>query len=207
MTTGDETPEGLVRLHLYLKKALKRGSLGLGEKRRMKGIEIVLGIGVLYTSGMVVLTRNAVSSVIYLVGTIINGGIIFMKLGISIIPLIYIIVYVGGISILFLFVIMMVELHKEREVEGTNGIMLVVTGIIMTGMIYVSEVREKGRGIGGILKVEEGYRSMRWEGSTMTMEMIKSIGYLLYSENIMALIGIGFVLLMVMMSLRLLLKV
>ena len=36
--------------------------------------------------------------------------------------------------------------------------------------------------------------------------MIKSMGYVIYSENIMALMVIGLVLLMVMMSLRLLLK-
>ena len=40
----------------------------------------------------------------------------------------------------------------------------------------------------------------------MGLEMIKSVGYILYSENIMALIIIGFILLMVMMSLNLLLK-
>ena len=74
----------------------------------------------LYTSGMVVRGRNAVSSVIYLVGTIVNGGLIFMILGINLIPLIYVIVYVGGISILFLFVIMMVDLQEggRGEIEG-----------------------------------------------------------------------------------------
>lgn len=80
-----------------------------------KGILLVLGVGALYTSGMVILSRNAVSSVIYLVGTIVTGGGILMMLGVSIIPLVYIIVYVGGISILFLFVIMMVDLSKGRE--------------------------------------------------------------------------------------------
>lgn len=40
----------------------------------------------------------------------------------------------------------------------------------------------------------------------MGLEMIKTIGYILYSENIMALIVIGLLLLMVMMSLNLLLS-
>lgn len=53
---------------------------------------LVIGIAALYTSVMVVLSRNPVSSVIYLVGTIINGGLIFVVLGINIIPLIYVIV-------------------------------------------------------------------------------------------------------------------
>lgn len=181
-----------------------------------QGMVIVVGVAALYTSGMVILSRNAVSSVIYLVGTIINGGIIFMMLGINIIPLIYIIVYVGGISILFLFVIMMVELHEERRggSEGVFGLMSGIAVIIPTVVIYVGEVMERGGGVGRLVNINGegaggyGYmaRSMRWENSTMTLEMIKSIGYILYSENIMALIVIGFVLLMVMMSLRLLLK-
>ena len=197
---------------------------------------ITVGIAALYTSGMVIIARNPVSSVIYLVGTIVNGGMIFMMLGINIIPLIYVIVYVGGISILFLFVIMMVDLHlfnfKERRggLEGGVGLISSIAVVIITVMVYVSGltviqgVREGGVGLGSIYKegkesilpvvsgmvkvgeVEVGYRGMRWENSIMTLEMIKSIGYILYSENIMALIVIGFVLLMVMMSLRLLLK-
>ena len=171
-----------------------------------------MGVAALYTSGMVILSRNAVSSVIYLVGTIINGGIIFMMLGINIIPLIYVIVYVGGISILFLFVIMMVDLHQEKRGEGIFGLMSGIIVIIPTVMIYVGEVMKRGGGVGliyregGDMGVVTGYRSIRWEKNTMTLEMIKSIGYMIYSENIMALIVIGFVLLMVMMSLRLLLK-
>ena len=84
-----------------------------------QGMIIVLGMATLYTSGMVIISSNAVSSVIYLVGTIINGGLILMMLGINLLPLIYIIVYVGGISILFLFVIMMVDLHEVRK--GIRG--------------------------------------------------------------------------------------
>ena len=85
-------------------------------------MKLMIGVVMLYTSGMVVRSRNAVSSVIYLVGTIVSGGLILMILGVNIIPLIYVIVYVGGISILFLFVIMMVDLQEggrgEMKREG-----------------------------------------------------------------------------------------
>ena len=76
--------------------------------------------------------------------------------------------------------------------------------ILTIGMLYRRELRERGEEEMGIII---GYRSMRWENSTMSVEMIKTIGYVLYSENIMALIIIGFLLLMVMMSLNLLLKI
>ena len=164
---------------------------------------LVVGIGVLYTASMVILSNSAITSVIYLVGTILNGGLILMMLGINIIPLIYIIVYVGGISILFLFVIMMVDLHQvndeiKGEIKGENMISSLLV-ILITSILYIKEM---GEGLG----VLTSYRSMRWESNIMSIEMIKSIGYILYSENIIALIVIGFLLLMVMMSLNLLLK-
>ena len=179
-----------------------------------KGMILVIGIAALYTSVMVILSRNPVSSVIYLVGTIMNGGLIFVMLGINIIPLIYIIVYVGGISILFLFVIMMVDLHQVRskskgevwQEEGGVGYIPAIAVIIPTVLLYKMDMIKKGGYMEGIGLVT-GYRKMRWESSTTTLELIKSMGYILYSENIMALIIIGFLLLMVMMALNLLLTV
>ena len=175
---------------------------------------LVIGIAALYTSVMVVLSRNPVSSVIYLVGTIINGGLIFVMLGINIIPLIYVIVYVGGISILFLFVIMMVDLHQVRskskgevwQEEGGVGYIPAIAVVVPTVLLYKMDMIQRGGYLEGIGLVT-GYRKMRWEASTTTLDLIKSMGYMLYSENIMALIIIGFLLLMVMMSLNLLLTV
>ena len=165
-----------------------------------KAVILVVGVAALYTASMVILSKNAITSVIYLVGTILNGGLILMMLGINIIPLIYIIVYVGGISILFLFVIMMVDLHQINESPkgGGEGIISSILVIVITGILYMKEMT-------GGMGILTGYRSMRWESNIMSLEMIKSIGYVLYSENIMALIVIGFLLLMVMMSLNLLL--
>ena len=79
-----------------------------------------------------------------------------MMLGINIIPLIYIIVYVGGISILFLFVIMMVDLHQINESPkgGGEGIISSILVIVITGILYMKEMTE-GMGI------LTGYRSMR----------------------------------------------
>lgn len=166
---------------------------------------LVIGVAVLYTASMVILSRSAITSVIYLVGTILNGGLILMMLGINLIPLIYIIVYVGGISILFLFVIMMVDLHQvndeiDGEIKGNNWISSILV-ILITSILYIRE-----RGLEEGLGVLTSYRNMRWENNIMSLEMIKSMGYILYSENIIALIVIGFLLLMVMMSLNLLLK-
>ena len=47
---------------------------------------------------------------------------------------------------------------------------------------------------------------MRWEGVIRGTEMIKAMGYVLYSENIMGIMIIGLILLMVMMGLKLLLR-
>ena len=121
---------------------------------------LVVGVLALYTSSMVILSRNAITSVIYLVGTIINGGLILMMLGINLIPLIYIIVYVGGIAILFLFVIMMVDLHQINEggrgemKVGSEGLISGILVSIITSILYI-KIREDEMGI------MTGYRGMR----------------------------------------------
>ena len=121
---------------------------------------LVVGVLALYTSSMVILSRNAITSVIYLVGTIINGGLILMMLGINLIPLIYIIVYVGGIAILFLFVIMMVDLHQINEGGrgemkiGSEGLISGILVSIITSILYI-KIRE------GEMGIMTGYRGMR----------------------------------------------
>ena len=109
---------------------------------------------------------------------------------------------------------MMVDLHQVRskskgeiwQEEGGVGYIPAIAVIIPTVLLYKMDMIQRGGYLEGVGLVT-GYRKMRWEASTTTLDLIKSMGYMLYSENIMALIIIGFLLLMVMMSLNLLLTV
>jgi len=61
-------------------------------------------------SGILVITsRNPVISVLFLIAVFVNVACYLILLGINFIGLTYIILYVGGIAILFLFVLMMLN--------------------------------------------------------------------------------------------------
>jgi NADH-ubiquinone oxidoreductase chain 6 len=59
---------------------------------------------------MVITSKNPVISVIFLISVFINAAAYLIILGLGFVGIAYIIVYVGAITVLFLFVIMMIHI-------------------------------------------------------------------------------------------------
>ncbi|RFC65248.1 NADH-quinone oxidoreductase subunit J [Fulvimarina endophytica] len=70
---------------------------------------------------MVVLSRNPVHSVLFLILTFVASAGLFLLTGAEFLAMILIVVYVGAVAILFLFVVMMLDLDvgqlKQRAVQ------------------------------------------------------------------------------------------
>jgi NADH-quinone oxidoreductase subunit J len=62
---------------------------------------------------LVILQRNPIASVMYLVTTFVAQAILFIQLRAAFIAILQIIVYAGAIMVLFLFVIMLLNLRRE----------------------------------------------------------------------------------------------
>ncbi len=71
---------------------------------------LILGLGTL-----VVTARNTVHSVVFLVATFLSVAIIFVMLGAEFLAVIQILVYAGGIVVLYLFVVMLVNLRRSPD--------------------------------------------------------------------------------------------
>jgi len=67
---------------------------------------------------LVVSSRNAVHSVLFLILAFINAAALFLLLGAEFLAMILIIVYVGAVAVLFLFVVMMLDVNFTRLREG-----------------------------------------------------------------------------------------
>ncbi|TVQ82201.1 MAG: NADH-quinone oxidoreductase subunit J [Micavibrio sp.] len=67
---------------------------------------------------MVVVSRNPVHSVLFLVMAFFNTAGLFVLLGAEFIAMMLVIVYVGAVAVLFLFVVMMLEIGKVSMKEG-----------------------------------------------------------------------------------------
>jgi len=72
---------------------------------------------------MVVTARNPVHSVLFLILTFFNVAGLFILLGAEFVAMIMVIVYVGAVAVLFLFVVMMLDIHAVTLREGFTKIL------------------------------------------------------------------------------------
>ena len=75
----------------------------------------VLAIGTLFMGVYVVTARIAVHSALCLISTLVNVALLFILLRAEFVAGVQILVYVGGVMVLFLFVIMLVQTRAEEE--------------------------------------------------------------------------------------------
>jgi NADH-quinone oxidoreductase subunit J len=70
---------------------------------------------------MVVMSRNAVHSVLFLILAFFNAAGLFVLLGAEFVAMILVIVYVGAVAVLFLFVVMMLDINFAELRRGINS--------------------------------------------------------------------------------------
>lgn len=81
----------------------------------------------------VIISKNPVVSVLFLIGLFLTIACYLMILGINFIGLSYLLVYVGAVSILFLFILMLINVRvSELVVSTSNSIPLA----IMIGIFF-----------------------------------------------------------------------
>jgi len=87
---------------------------------------------------LVITSKNPIVSVLYLIGLFFSIAMYLMMLGIHFIGLSYLLVYVGAVSILFLFILMLINVRiSELVTDNSNGIPLaVIIGIFFSLTLY-----------------------------------------------------------------------
>jgi NADH-quinone oxidoreductase subunit J len=89
---------------------------------------------------MVVVSRNPVHSVLYLILAFVNASGLFVLMGAEFLAMILIVVYVGAVAVLFLFVIMMLDVDFSELREGFIEYLpvgLVIGGIFLFELLLV----------------------------------------------------------------------
>ncbi len=101
---------------------------------------------------MVIVSRNPVHSVLFLILTFFNGAGLFVLLGAEFLAMILVVVYVGAVAVLFLFVVMMLDIDftelrqgllSYAPIGGTIGLILLVElALVFSGWAISSEAME-----------------------------------------------------------------
>src|ERR1700739_564146 len=76
---------------------------------------------------LVIISKNPIISVLFLIGLFLSIASYLMILGINFIGLSYLLVYVGAVSILFLFILMLINIRiSELLSDASNSIPLAI---------------------------------------------------------------------------------
>src|SRR5512132_2868313 len=79
----------------------------------------VFAFVVMASAAMVVVSRNPVYSVLFLILAFFNAAALFVLIGAEFVAMILVIVYVGAVAVLFLFVVMMLDINFRELRSGT----------------------------------------------------------------------------------------
>lgn len=88
----------------------------------------------------VVISRNPVHAVLFLILAFFNAAGLFVLLGAEFLAMLLVIVYVGAVAVLFLFVVMMLNVTIERFREGLTKYFasaLIVASVLFAEMIFL----------------------------------------------------------------------
>ena len=107
-------------LNLFILNEIITNNLNYNLLNLISIVSILCGI-------LVIISKNPIVSVLFLIGLFLSVAGYLMMLGINFIGLSYLLVYVGAVSILFLFILMLINVRiSELASDNSNSIPLAV---------------------------------------------------------------------------------
>ena len=142
---------------------------------------------------LVITTKNPIVSVLFLISLFLVISTNLVVVGMHFIGLSYILVYVGAISILFLFILMLINIRISELLSYTgNSIPL---ALIFSIVIYNIIPNDNT----GNLEIDLA-TSSKWDGNLISSSHISSIGNIMYTTYSPWLVLVGMILLLAMVG-------
>ena len=170
-------------------------------------VDILYLISILF-GVFTIVSRNPIVSVLFLIGLFVNIAGILILVGYNYIGLSYILVYVGAVSILFLFILMLINIRISELVSETNNdiplaVLTVLLFYFIIGQVIPSNLTDNtivsylsnsfsevynvqlDNELSNIidLKQEIAYASSKgWDNSLVEFSHITGIGNIMYTS-------------------------
>lgn len=169
-------------------------------------ISIILGV-------FIIITKNPVISVLFLILLFSSIACYLILLGVKFIGISYLLVYVGAVSILFLFILMLINIRVSELISDTNNNIPLAIITILTFVVLFStvlpEVHDKGMMgqevytfLQDIFNTNnlEYVTSKSWDGNLVDTTDIISIGNIMYTSYSIWLLITSIILLLAMVG-------
>ena len=144
---------------------------------------------------VVILAQNPVHSVLFLILAFFNAAGLFMLAGAEFLSLLLVVVYVGAVMVLFLFVVMMLDVQREKArkffsphiaVGAVVGLLLLVEMVAVV-LAYLGPLQAQKK---------VGFLNLNMASD----DNIKSLGQVIYTDYFVAFEVAGLILLVAMVS-------
>jgi len=123
---------------------------------------------------MVVVARNPVHSVMWLIMTFFSGAGLFILMGAEFLALLLVMVYVGAVAVLFLFVVMMLDVDFAELKAGFLRYLpygFVLAGVLLLEMVLVGAAYFSG----------ESKKIVEYSGDQTNLERFAELLYTKYA--------------------------
>ena len=120
----------------------------------------------------VIISRNPVNSVLFLIGTFFSVSGHYILMNAQFLAIVNIIVYAGAIMVLFLFVIMLMNLNADTEPQKNRLVQL--AGVISGGVLFLvllAALKSSSRG--------------ELEQTSTDIGLIKNLGKTLFTQYVL----------------------
>jgi NADH-quinone oxidoreductase subunit J len=154
----------------------------------------VLATVTIGAGALVVLARNPVHSVLFLILAFVSAAGLFVMLSAEFLAMLLVVVYVGAVAVLFLFVVMMLDIDFARLREGFARYLPlggIVAGVLALEMILVSSAVANRGAAAGVRDVP---------APLATATNAETIGRVLYTDYVFIFQMAGLVLLVSMIG-------
>ena len=143
------------------------------------GFFYLFAVLVVASGAMVILARNPVHAVLFLVLAFFNAAGLFLLLGAEFLAMLLVIVYVGAVSVIFLFVVMMLDVDFAELKAGfikNAKVGAIVGGVVLAELVALFSFR--GFNVAPTVNVTA---PMPAAGSTLTNTA--ALGQILYTNG------------------------
>ena len=172
-------------------------------------LSILLGI-------FIIITKNPIISVLYLILLFSSVSCYLIFIGIKFIGISYLLVYVGAVSILFLFILMLINIRVSELISDTNNnlplALITIIAFFIPFTNLLPDAKSKLNIIGFELskllqnininstKQVSYVTSKNWDGSILDSTDIMSIGNIMYTSYSIWLLITSIILLLAMVG-------
>ena len=159
---------------------------------------ICLATLIVFSSMMVISTKNPVHSVLFLILTFIIAAGLLLLLEIEFISLIFIVIYVGAIAVLFLFVVMMLDIKISESKHDflkyfPIGSFFGIAFLIETSMVLVKDFESNSC-------FESNNLYENWFNSIDYVTDVETLGQIIYTHFFVYFLVAGIILLVSMIG-------